>query len=197
MTQTNRDNKEDSLYGNNVAEFVTVAAGYCTLLEECNTADPRTFTEQVSRISALLYLKASLLPSLISTTADEMQSFVTEDDYNSVREKIWQTLGEKDDFLDTQTDDMQYSETALPATISENLTDVYQDLKDMIMNFKTANKDVMTEAIIVCKDNFQNLWGQKLISALGAMHHALYSPSSEWTATNNNMAGNSNQNAEI
>ena len=76
---------------------------------------------------------------------------------------------------------MQYSVEPLPASISENLADVYQDLKDMILNFNSANGSVMIEAIVFCKDNFKNVWGQKLLSSLVAIHNALYSSDSDFT----------------
>ncbi|MBQ4034828.1 MAG: DUF5063 domain-containing protein [Paludibacteraceae bacterium] len=171
-----------SLYSTNVVEFVTVANEYCCQLEQCGNSNNRDFLDRMSKIIPLLYLKTALLPELISNLSDDVQSFVTEDDYEAVRRSIAHLLGELDNYLDTQVSDMQYSLEPLPASISENLADVYQDLKDMILNFNSANGSVMIEAIVFCKDNFKNVWGQKLLSSLVAIHNALYSSDSDFTS---------------
>lgn len=170
-----------SLYSANVVEFVTVANEYCCQLEQCGKSNNRDFLDRMSKIIPLLYLKTALLPELISSLNDDVESFVTEDDYEAVRQNIARLLGELDNYLDTQVSDMQYSLEPLPASISENLADVYQDLKDMILNFNSANGSVMIEAIVFCKDNFRNVWGQKLLSSLVAIHNALYSSDSDFT----------------
>lgn len=170
-----------SLYSANVVEFVTVANEYCCQLEQCGKSNNRDFLDRMSKIIPLLYLKTALLPELISSLNDDVESFVTEDDYEAVRQNIARLLGELDNYLDTQVSDMQYSLEPLPASISENLADVYQDLKDMILNFNSANGSVMIEAIVFCKDNFKNVWGRKLLSSLVAIHNALYSSDSDFT----------------
>ena len=170
-----------SLYSANVVEFVTVANEYCCQLEQCGNSNNRDFLDRMSKIIPLLYLKTALLPELISSLNDDVESFVTEADYEAVRQNIARLLGELDNYLDTQVSDMQYSVEPLPASISENLADVYQDLKDMILNFNSANGSVMIEAIVFCKDNFKNVWGQKLLSSLVAIHNALYSSDSDFT----------------
>ena len=170
-----------SLYSANVVEFVTVANEFCCQLEQCGKSNNRDFLDRMSKIIPLLYLKTALLPELISSLNDDVESFVTEDDYEAVRQNIARLLGELDNYLDTQVSDMQYSLEPLPASISENLADVYQDLKDMILNFNSANGSVMIEAIVFCKDNFKNVWGQKLLSSLVAIHNALYSSDSDFT----------------
>lgn len=170
-----------SLYSANVVEFVTVANEYCCQLEQCGNSNNRDFLDRMSKIIPLLYLKTALLPELISSLNDDVESFVTEADYEAVRQNIARLLGELDNYLDNQVSDMQYSVEPLPASISENLADVYQDLKDMILNFNSANGSVMIEAIVFCKDNFKNVWGQKLLSSLVAIHNALYSSDSDFT----------------
>ena len=54
------------------------------------------------------------------------------------------------------------SEVPLTASISENLADIYQDLKDFALSYRTGDEFVMQEALWECVDNFKNYWGQKL-----------------------------------
>lgn len=177
----NNSESNSPLYSTNIVEFVTVASEFCGQLEQCNSSDRKTFMDRMSKIIPLLYLKTALLPELISNLNDDIEYFVTEDQYEQIRQSLAHLLGEMDNYLDTQVSDMQYSEEPLPASISENLADVYQDLKDMIMNFNSANSTVMLEAVINCKENFKIMWGQKLLSSLCAIHNALFSPNSDFS----------------
>ena len=175
----NSDKKDIPIYSESVIEFVTVAAEYCASIEGCQGSTRKEFIDRINKISSLLYLKALLLPDIVCLVQEGLQAYVDEYTYENVREKISATMGEYDFFLETQNSDMQYSDTPISATISEHLADVYQDLRDMIENFKTANEEVMTEAIFDCKEGFANDWGQKLINAISAMHCILYSDKNE------------------
>ena len=70
---------------------------------------------------------------------------------------------------------MQYSETPIVASISENLADVYQQLRDMIGNFQSADLAIMNDSLISCVEEFRGYWGQSALNALRAIHNVLYS----------------------
>lgn len=53
-----------------------------------------------------------------------------------------------------------HSDTPIAAFISENLADVYQDTGNFISLFRQGNEDVMLEAIVLCRKNFREFWGQ-------------------------------------
>ena len=177
--ETKQEEKENPIYTNNVVEFVTVAVEFCTQTEICVKMRTSDFLARMTRISALLYLKGSLLPEMISGINDELNNYVTEEEYNQIRQNVATVMGEYDSYLETQNSDMQYSDTPIAASVSEDLADVYQILRDTILNFKTANPQVMNEALVNCKEDFKNVWGEKLINALGAMHNVLYSPNAD------------------
>mgnify|MGYP002226073761 FL=1 len=107
----------------------------------------------------LLYLKATLLPEAEEDEDAEPELTVTEDMYESVRNRIAGLLGEKDSYLETFHPDMQYSDTPIAAFISENLADVYQDTGNFISLFRQGNEEVMLEAIVLCRKNFCGILG--------------------------------------
>jgi len=171
-----KQTSEHPVYSKNVIEFVTVAAEYCSFLENSNQQDTKSFLEKMTKIIPLLYLKTSLLPVFDAMLEDEtIQQFVTEDEYEFVRGQITSTVGQYDEYLEVFHPDMQYSDSPVLATISEDLADVYQDLKDMIANFQSADFQIMNDALANCVGNFRNFWGQKLLNALRALHNVLYS----------------------
>ena len=100
-----------------------------------------------------------------------MEQFVTEDNYNIIRNNISALLGQYDDFLDVFVEDMKYSDSPILSTISENIADIYQEVKDFVMNYKiSAQDDVLLEAVAKCSIEFKFSWGQKLVNVLRPLH---------------------------
>ena len=174
------ENDNNPIYDRNTIEFVTVALEYCTLAETAKQYSILEFTDKITKMLPLLYLKASLLPP-VKTDEDMIPEFtVTEDMYEAVRNRIADLLGEKDTYLETFHPDMQYSDAPIAAFISENLADVYQDAGNFVSLFRQGNEDVMQEAIALCRTNFREYWGQQLLNALKALHAVRYSEDEVW-----------------
>lgn len=159
-----------------VIDMVTVAAEYCVYLEKLRQAgtEREDFLKKITMVLPLIYVKASLLPELEEQGFDQLEEIVTEDDYEDVRQSIWNLLRSDDEYLEVFTPDMQYSEGPMMATISEDLADIYQDLKNFVASFAEQNEITMNDAIIKVKDNFANYWGQKLVNAMRPLHDLRY-----------------------
>ena len=158
------EKENNPIYERNTLEFVTVALEFCTFVENAGNTGLFDFLDKAVKILPLLYLKATLLPEAEEEEDAEPELTVTEDMYESVRNRIAGLLGEKDSYLETFHPDMQYSDTPIAAFISENLADVYQ-----------GNEEVMLGAIVLCRKNFSEFWGQQLLNALKALHAVRYS----------------------
>ena len=72
------------------------------------------------------------MPEIDLEDHEHTQGFVTEEIYEYQRDTISKLLGADDDYLDVFIEDMVYSETALKSSISEDLCDIYQDIKDFL-----------------------------------------------------------------
>ncbi len=83
-------------------------------------------------------------------------------------------MGPYNDYLEVFTADMQNSVEPLTATISENLADIYQDVKDFLMSYRTAVTEIMNEALIELVESFEEFWGQKLVNVLRAFHEVAF-----------------------
>ena len=175
--------ENNPIYAHNTIEFVTVALEYCTMVENANTINLFDFINRAIKILPLLYLKATLLPNLDTNENIEPEQAVTEIIYESIRKDIADLLGNNDSFLETFHKDMQYSDTPIISFISENMADVYQDIGNFIAIFRQGNEDLMYEAIVLCKNNFQEYWGQQLLNALKALH-AIHYNNEEYVDTN-------------
>ena len=162
-------------YSKNVIEFITVANEFCSFLERSEDLETVDFLSRLQKILPLLYLKASLLPEFEFEAEDDLEKFVTEVDYSMIQQKILQHTGANDDYQEVFISGMQFSESALTASISENVADIYQDMKDLVMSFRMLNDEVMEQAVWECKNNFSQYWGQSLVNCLRAVHNLIYS----------------------
>ena len=109
------EKENNPIYERNTLEFVTVALEFCTFVENAGNTGLFDFLDKAVKILPLLYLKATLLPEAEEDEDAEPELTVTEDMYESVRNRIAGLLGEKDSYLETFHPDMQYSDTPIAA----------------------------------------------------------------------------------
>ena len=127
----------------------------------------------------MLYLKASLIPECECIGEGDLETFVTEDDYEYVRRSVADVLGAQDDYLEVFLPDMAYSDTPIKKCISEDLADIYQDLKDFIGVFQLGLNVTMNDSLCVCKEHFAEFWGQRLVNTMRALHDVKYHTSND------------------
>ena len=163
------------VYSKNTIEFVTVANEYCRFVESISGDPVREFLGKTQKILPLLYLKISVLPQFESEEEIYLEKFVSEVDYNFLQQRIMNLLGEHDDYKEVFDKGMQFSEQPLTESISEDLADIYQDLKDFVMSYQIGDEMIMQEALWECMNNFKNFWGQKLVNCLRAVHELFFS----------------------
>jgi len=163
------------VYSKNVIELITVANEFCSFLERSDEMESADFLSRLQKMLPLLYLKASLLPEFEFEADDDLEKYVTEVEYNLIQQKILAHTGAGDDYQEVFIPGMQFSESALTSSIAENVADVYQDMKDLIMSFRTMNDEVMEQALWESQSNFAHVWGQKLVNCLRAVHNLIYS----------------------
>ena len=167
--------REDIVFSRNTVEFVTVAAEYCAYVERCNEHTAKEFIGTLLKLLPLLYLKAQMLPEGERVGDDELEDFVTEDSYEVLRMNIFDILAENDAYLDVFVAEMKYSDTPVTKRISEDIADIYQDVKNFVCLFQIGINETMHDAIIECKEHFEQFWGQTLVNTLRALHDVRYS----------------------
>ena len=165
----------DPVYSRNVVEFTAAANEFCKYAEHSSELKGDELLKILQRILPFLYLKASLLPSLEPFFEDGNEKFVTESDWTVIHDILKDKFGTADDYLEVFDEKINESEGPVVSSISENMADIYQDLKDFLLLYQTGTKEVMNDAVWECKQNFENYWGQKLVNSLRAIHRFIYS----------------------
>ena len=162
------EKESQTIFDKNVIEFVTVAAEFCAFLERAERMKRSTFVDTSLKILPLLYLKASMLPKCETIGDEAPETYVTEEIYEILRINLSGLMGDKDDYLDVFVQDMVYSDQPIKKSISEDLADIYQDIKDFIFVFQLGLNETMNDSLAICQENFGTLWGQKLVNTLRA-----------------------------
>ena len=168
------EKESQTIFEKNVIEFVTVAAEFCAFLERAEHMKRKAFVDTSLKILPLLYLKASLLPKCETIGDEAPETYVTEEIYEILRINLSGLMGDKDDYLDVFVQDMVYSDQPIKKSISEDLADIYQDIKDFIFVFQLGLNETMNDSLAICQENFGTLWGQKLVNTLRALHDVKY-----------------------
>ncbi|NVO12125.1 MAG: DUF5063 domain-containing protein [Bacteroidales bacterium] len=162
------------VYSRNVVEFATVAREYCAFLENVKTHSRKSFVSASQKLLPLLYYKTSILPETEPIFDEGNEKFVTEDFYFDVQNNLKLLLGPHDDFLEIYDPRADEGEGLYTASISEYLTDIWQDLKNFTMLYQVGKVEVMNDALWECRSNFQEYWGIRLANTIRAMHILLY-----------------------
>lgn len=169
------ENKQDPVYSRNVIEFVAVANEFCKYAEHARELRGDELLKILQRILPLLYLKGSLLPALEPFFEDGNEKFVTEAAWERINSSLKEKFGTADAYPEIFNGESSEPDNPLPASLAENMTDIYQDLKDFLLLYQTGTREIMNDAVLECRMNFENFWGQKLVNSLRAIHRFIYS----------------------
>jgi len=163
-----------TVYSRSIVEFVAVANEFCKYVERAHELNGDDLLKILQRILPLMYIKASLLPVLQPYFEDGNEKFVTENQWNQIYGLLSEKFGTANDYLEIFDIKAADAGGAVPASISENMADIYQDIKDFLLLYQTGSQEVMNDAIGECKLNFETHWGQKLVNSLRAIHSFIY-----------------------
>lgn len=166
--------ENDTRYSREVIEFVALCAEFCALLEKGESPTREEWIREMLRLLPLMYVKAASLPQPVNIDHELPSTFVKEEDYMFVAERVAHVMADDDTYLEVFMEDMKYSDTPISSLISENIADIYQDIRNFISIYQYDLSDQMSAALRICIDNFQTYWGQRLVNVLRPLHSLLY-----------------------
>ena len=105
--------------------------------------------EQASERDALVEQLVALLPQLYSVTL-HLPSYFYSPEADYIEEYI--------------------TETPIAAFISEGLSDVYQQVGNLLGILRDENEEALPAAVGRCRHYFHEYWGQALLESLTALH---------------------------
>lgn len=162
------------IYSASVIELVTVGVEFCAFIENNDLVDREEWIKKMLHILPLLYIKTAQLPELMQINESLPEAFVKEEDYTRVSTKIGSIVGEEDVYLDVFVEDMKYSDRPISSFVSEDIADIYQDIRNLVSIYQYKLDEQMNDALYVYQQHFRIYWGQKLVNVIRPLHSILY-----------------------
>lgn len=173
------ENNENIVYSAGVIELITAGVEFCSFIENETLNNRDEWIHKMLRLLPLIYMKVSQLPELMQINDELPETFVKEEDYVRVSAGVANIMGEEDVYLDVFMDEMKYSDRPISSFVSENIADVYQDIRNLVSIYQYNLTEQMNDALYVCQQHFRVYWGQKLINVLRPLHSVLYNENDE------------------
>ncbi|MFP4622061.1 MAG: DUF5063 domain-containing protein [Bacteroidales bacterium] len=171
----NKHDDNKMLNHDKVSEFVTRSADYCTFVENTDNFSKRDFMRKALSLLSELYTLMMQMPALENATESVNEKYVTENDWNTIYQKVSRKLGYHNDYLDLFDPVAKEDQDLSVASLGDNFADMYQDMKDFITLYSMGNEEVMIDALWECQMNFEEYWGHKALNALRILHRVYFS----------------------
>ena len=156
-----------------VLEILTVANEYCYYFEHLGEKSHTEILEFMYRIGPLLYLKGSLIPDLEVESPEANERFVTPEEWETLFYSLREIFGKYDEFWIIDPQYINENEP-LKASLSENITDIYQDMKDFVLLYQRNTYAARQNAVKEIRKLFANHWGYRITNILPKVHHLLH-----------------------
>ena len=161
-----------------IVELLTVVVESCSTLESVESINRKSFMEKTQKLLSLLYMKASLLSS-DSEIGDYFEHFVTEKDWELIRQSVESKLGSLDNRIRITEPDNYTNGDSVETYLSECFADIYQDARNFAEQCKDASDEVLETATAEFILNFKLYWGTRALAILTEFHCMLYASDTE------------------
>jgi hypothetical protein len=167
-------------YSQHVLELLRLGHEYCLFIEKSDDQSLNELINFIHKILPMLYLKGLFLPNIQVDTEDSGERFVTEEEWEKVFNNLRNVLKEKDQFW-TIDPEISGGNEPVKLSLAENMTDIYQDLKDFIMQYQKNSRQAKEIAVHECKSWFFDRWGKRISETNHYLHHLTFGSKSENT----------------
>jgi hypothetical protein len=165
--------KENQVASKIVLEMIAVANDFCSSMEQADRHARKDLLTYLQRILPLIYIRASLLPDLVAQDEDAIEHYVTEEQWENLFNQLREKFGEEDLYYFINLSEKS-NQDAIRGSLSENLADIYQDLKDFLLLYQKPLVTFRENAVMDCKRLFETRFGSRIVNALTAIHAILY-----------------------
>ena len=162
-------------YSQHVLELLRIGHEYCLYIENTDSHSAMELVSFAHKLFPMLYLKGLFLPDVETDPEEVGERYVTEEEWESVFNLLRNKLQEKDLFW-TIDPEITGGNEPVKLSLAENLTDIYQDLKDFIMQYQKKSRAAKEVAVKECKNWFHERWGKRIAEAVSYLHYLTHKP---------------------
>ena len=158
------------VYSSEMVEFVKAANACCDYLEQLKGTEGRAFIADSVRLLSAVYATLIVTGGTEPVFDSPAEPTVTEQEWSELFQRVAQILGPYNDVLRIAEEGEFDRSELVNHTISEDLSDLYQELKDFTSIYSRGIEELMNDAAWELKERFAEHWGIKLLRALLSLH---------------------------
>ena len=154
-------------------EMLVVANDFCLFIEQSADYSLDEILGYLQKALPAIYLKASLLPYLQPEDENAVEHYVTEEQCEAVYAVLRTCLGDGDTYYYNDLYEKSHQDPVM-GSISENMADLYQDLRDFVLLFQNPIHTFRENAVLECRTLFEHRFGYSILNSLRAIHCLLH-----------------------
>jgi hypothetical protein len=164
--------------GQAVIDFVDIATQYCLLLEQASKKRTGELFSELQQVLPYLYLKAAVLPKPKYCYEEEPMKFVKEDDYARIHDALQRKFELFNGITGMSPGTLPNQHELISFGMAESFADLYEPLKNFIRLYEVGLPQSMNDAVWICRKDFEDSLGIKLLDTLKSLHTLIYNKNS-------------------
>ncbi len=150
--------------------MVKAANETATFLEGLQGTEGKVFISEAVGHLSTVYSAMLKIGETEPVHDSEGESTVSEQDWSRLFQRIAQLLGPYNEIIRPAEENEFDRFELVTHTISEDLADVYQELRDFTSIYSRGIEELMNDAAWELRERFAEHWGKKLLRSLSALH---------------------------
>lgn len=164
---------QEPAYSPFVLEFLAVAHKYCIFIEEIHKYTLEEIRDYLHKALPLLYVRGTVLPFVETDEIEMNEKYVTEEQWQLTFNELREKFGTNDEYWFVENDNPHND--LIKGSLSDNLADIYQDMKDFVILYQKPMRDAKIAAVWEIRQLFRSHWGFRIVNAVKVLHYQLFS----------------------
>lgn len=162
----------EPVFSQHVLELIRVGHEFCLHIEKADQYTADEWLSFIHKIFPMLYLKGLFLPVITPGPEGAGERYVTQEEWEAVYNNLRAILGSREQYWAVDPEITGGNE-AVSMSLAENLTDIYQDIKDFIMQYQKASRASKEIAVAECRAWFNERWGKSIAQSFNYLHYLI------------------------
>ncbi len=154
---------------NSIDSFADLASSYCSLIEQHEEYSTEIFVRRIRVVLPLLYYHALKLPD-VESTDEEIQREIGHEEWSRMFASLQRKLGVNDLYWEIYDPLKTEHDEAVAASLSDDLADIWRDLKDGLLNWSDSSPAIRQEIVWNWHFTFHHHWSDHVVDALRAIN---------------------------
>jgi hypothetical protein len=167
------ENLHEYVYSDEVLDFVKKGNELTDILTPSDDFDQKDFVVALLRILPGMYSSIQNIPVTEPVFDGGNEKFVSEEEWSAIFQFVAGIMGSQNEYLDIPSEEEYDRTEIISRSLSEDLADIYQDIRDFLELYRNGTEEIMNDAMWECRMNFESYWGEKVLRASLSLHRIM------------------------